>query len=77
MIGLVKVITSGSVIPIDLTVYERGIQDVIDAMLSVLPDKRPTIREILGRKVLLPMIYTVYLDAGDDTLLNDKFKELV
>ncbi|CAK1553580.1 unnamed protein product [Leptosia nina] len=72
LIGLVKVITSGSVVPIDSAVYERGIQDLIDSMLSVLPDKRPTIKEVIGRKVLLPMIYTVYLDAGEDQLLNSK-----
>ncbi|CAG4937365.1 unnamed protein product [Colias eurytheme] len=75
LIGLVKVITSGSVLPIDSTVYERGIQDLIDSMLSILPDKRPTIKEILGRKILLPMIYTVYLDAGDDYFLNSKLNE--
>ncbi|XP_022126242.2 serine/threonine-protein kinase Nek8-like [Pieris rapae] len=77
LMGLVKVITSGSVTPIDLSVYERGVQDLIDAMLSVLPDKRPTIKEILSKKVLLSMIYTVYLDAGDDKFLNTKIKEFV
>lgn len=67
--GLVKAITSGSVHPIDLNVYDRGMQDLIDSMLSILPDKRPTIKDLMGRKVLLRPIYTVFLDAGDDDLL--------
>lgn len=76
LVGLVKAITSGSVHPIDLTVYERGIQDLIDSMLSILADKRPTIKELIGKKIILQMIYTVYLDAGNDDLLNLKFKNL-
>lgn len=67
--GLVKAITSGSVHPIDLNVYERGIQDIIDYMLSILPDKRPTIKELIGRKILLHPVYTVFLDAGNEDLL--------
>lgn len=76
LVGLVKAITSGSVQPIDLTVYERGIQDLIDSMLSLLADKRPTIKELMGKKIILQMIYTVYLDAGNDDLLYLKFKNL-
>lgn len=44
-------------------------QDLIDAMLSILPHKRPTIRELMGREILLPTIYRVFLDAGNDELL--------
>ncbi|XP_013178221.1 PREDICTED: serine/threonine-protein kinase Nek8 isoform X1 [Papilio xuthus] len=73
LVGLVKVITSGNVHPIDMTVYDRGLQDLIDSMLSVIPDKRPTIKELLGRPILLPTVYTVYLDAGNDELLYAKF----
>ncbi|XP_063839492.1 serine/threonine-protein kinase nekl-2-like isoform X2 [Ostrinia nubilalis] len=69
LVGLVKAITNGSVHPIDLTVYERGMQDLIDAMLSILPEKRPCVKELMGRKVMLPIIYTVFLDAGNDQLL--------
>lgn len=76
LVGLVKAITSGSVHPIDLTVYERGIQDLIDSMLSILADKRPTIKELMGKRIILQMIYTVYLDAGNDDLLYLKFKNL-
>ncbi|XP_072940524.1 serine/threonine-protein kinase Nek8-like [Epargyreus clarus] len=70
LVGLVKAITSASVHPIDLSVYERGMQDLIDSMLSVLPDKRPTIKDLMGRLILLPIVYTVFLDAGNDKLLN-------
>ena len=76
LVGLVKAITSGSVHPIDLTVYERGIQDLIDSMLSILADKRPTIKELMRKRIILQMIYTVYLDAGNDDLLYLKFKNL-
>ncbi|XP_073962816.1 serine/threonine-protein kinase Nek8-like [Choristoneura fumiferana] len=69
LVGLVKAITSESVHPIDLTIYERGMQDLIDSMLSILPSKRPTVKELMGRAILLPMIYTVFLDAGDDVVL--------
>ncbi|KAJ8732131.1 hypothetical protein PYW08_014861 [Mythimna loreyi] len=77
LVGLVKAITSGSVHPIDLTTYDRSMQDLIDSMLSVLPDKRPTIKELMGRMVLLPDIYTVYLDGGNDELLYLKAKQFV
>ncbi|CAH2107452.1 unnamed protein product [Euphydryas editha] len=76
LVGLVKAITSGSVHPIDLTVYDRGIQDLIDSMLSILPDKRPTVKDLMGKIVILKMIYIVYLDAGNDELLNLKFNNL-
>lgn len=69
LVGLVKVITSGSVHPIDMTVYDRGLQDLIDLMLSIVPEKRPTIKELMGRVILLPIVYSVYLDAGNDELL--------
>lgn len=69
LVGLVKVITSGSVHPIDMTVYDRGLQDLIDLMLSIVPEKRPTIKELMGRAILLPIVYSVYLDAGNDELL--------
>ncbi|KAJ0179966.1 hypothetical protein K1T71_004557 [Dendrolimus kikuchii] len=72
LVGLVKAITSGSVHPIDLEVYDRGLQDLIDLMLSVLPDKRPTIKELMGRMILLPIIYTVFLDAGNEEFLYKK-----
>ncbi|CAG5039912.1 unnamed protein product [Parnassius apollo] len=72
LVGLVKVITSGSVHPIDMTVYDRGVQDLIDLMLSIVPDKRPTIKELMGRSILLPTVYTVFLDAGNDELLYSK-----
>lgn len=75
--GLVKAITSGNVHPIDLTLYDRGMQDLVDSMLSVLPDKRPSIKELMGRMVLLPDIYTVYLDAGNDELLYLKARQFV
>ncbi|XP_023947908.1 serine/threonine-protein kinase Nek8 [Bicyclus anynana] len=77
LVGLVKAITSGSVCPIDSTVYDRGIQDLVDSMLSVLPDKRPSIEELMGKPTVLPMIYSVYLDAGDDEYLNLKYKNLL
>lgn len=73
--GLVKAITSGSVHPLDLTAYDRGMQDLVDSMLSILPDKRPTVMELMGRTVLLPTIYTVFLDAGDEDLLYSKITE--
>lgn len=66
-----KAITSGSVHPIDLSVYDRGIQDLIDSMLSIVPEKRPNIRELMGRNILLPVVYTVFLDAGNDDLLYE------
>ncbi|GBP26254.1 hypothetical protein EVAR_16107_1 [Eumeta japonica] len=47
LVGLIKVITGGSVHPINLSLYERGIQDLIDSMLSILPEKRPTIKQVL------------------------------
>ncbi|KAG7299382.1 hypothetical protein JYU34_016328 [Plutella xylostella] len=71
LVGLVKAITSGSVHPIDLSVYDRGIQDLIDSMLSIVPEKRPNIRELMGRNILLPVVYTVFLDAGNDELLYE------
>lgn len=77
LVGLVKAITSGSVHPIDLTVYERGMQDLVDSMLSVLPDKRPSIQELMGKMIILPMIYNLFLDAGDDELLNLKYQNLL
>ncbi|XP_049865960.1 serine/threonine-protein kinase Nek8-like [Pectinophora gossypiella] len=77
LVGLVKAITSGSVHPIDLNVYDRGIQELIDAMLSILPDKRPTIKDLMGRMVVLPVIYTVFLDAGNDELLLLKANEFL
>ncbi|KAM3962945.1 serine/threonine-protein kinase Nek8 [Aphomia sociella] len=72
LVGLVKAITSGSVHPIDLSIYDRGVQDLIDSMLSILPDKRPTIKELMGRLTILPIIYSVFLDAGDDEMLYKK-----
>ncbi|XP_028038286.1 serine/threonine-protein kinase Nek8-like [Bombyx mandarina] len=77
LVGLVKAITSGSVHPIDLFLYDRGMQDLIDSMLSILPNKRPTIKEVMGKEIILPVIYTVYLDAGDDDLLILKAKEFM
>ncbi|VVC92843.1 unnamed protein product [Leptidea sinapis] len=71
LVGLVKAITSGSVHPIDLNVYDRGIQDVIDSMLSVLPAKRPSIKQLMGRNILLFMSYTVFLNAGDEDFMNN------
>lgn len=71
LVGLVKAITSESVHPIDLTIYARGMQDLIDSMLSILPSKRPTVKELMGRTIILPMIYTVFLDAGDDVFLHE------
>ncbi|CAH2075219.1 unnamed protein product, partial [Iphiclides podalirius] len=76
LVGLVKVITSGSVHPIDMTVYDRGLQDLIDSMLSIVPEKRPVIKELMGRAILLPTIYTVYLDAGNDELLYLKASKI-
>lgn len=64
-----KAITSDSVHPIDMTVYDRGLQDLIDSMLSILPDKRPSIKELMGRIIILPTVYTVFLDAGNDEML--------
>lgn len=52
-------------------------QDLVDSMLSILPDKRPSIKELMGRTVLLPDIYTVYLDAGNEELLHLRIKELM
>lgn len=75
LVGLVKVITSGSVHPIDLTVYDRGVQDLVDSMLSVLPDKRPAVKEVIGRKIILANVYNVFLDAGDEELLILKIKD--
>ncbi|OWR47598.1 serine/threonine-protein kinase Nek8-like [Danaus plexippus] len=75
LVGLIKAITSGSVHPIDLTIYDRGLQDLIDSMLSILPDKRPTIKELIGRRILLPMTYSVFLDSGNDELLNIMFEK--
>ncbi|KAL4710541.1 hypothetical protein ACJJTC_008943 [Scirpophaga incertulas] len=77
LVGLVKVITQGSVHPIDLNIYERGMQDLIDAMLSILPDKRPSVKELMGRMILLPVIYDVFLDAGNDDLLLLKAKNFI
>ncbi|CAB3242832.1 unnamed protein product [Arctia plantaginis] len=75
LVGLVKAITSGSVHPLDLTTYDRSMQDLVDSMLSILPDKRPTVKELMGRRVLLPTIYTIFLDAGNEDLLYLKVKE--
>ncbi|KAL0840464.1 hypothetical protein ABMA28_015712 [Loxostege sticticalis] len=69
LVGLVKAITNGSVHPIDLNVYERGMQDLIDAMLSILPEKRPCVKKVMGKTIMLPIIYTVFLDAGNDDML--------
>ncbi|XP_030023427.2 serine/threonine-protein kinase Nek8 [Manduca sexta] len=77
LVGLVKAITSGNVHPIDLTTYDRGMQDLIDSMLSVLPDKRPSTKELMGRYILLPIIYNLFLDAGDDELLYLKAQEFL
>ncbi|XP_047020396.1 serine/threonine-protein kinase Nek8-like isoform X1 [Helicoverpa zea] len=77
LVGLVKAITSGNVHPIDLTIYDRSMQDIVDAMLSILPDKRPSIKDLIGRMILLPDIYTVYLDAGNDELLYLKAKQFL
>lgn len=52
-------------------------QDLIDSMLSILPDKRPTVKDLMGRMILLPVIYSVLLDAGDDELLMTKAKEFI
>ncbi|KOB58103.1 NIMA-related kinase 8 [Operophtera brumata] len=79
MFGRWDAITSGSVHPIELGTYSRGMQDLIDSMLSILADKRPTIRDLMGRNILLPTIYTVFLDAGNDELLylkaNNEFND--
>ncbi|XP_053602798.1 serine/threonine-protein kinase Nek8-like [Plodia interpunctella] len=72
LVGLVKAITSGSVHPIDMTIYSRGMQDLIDSMLSILPDKRPAVKELMGRLVILPSVYSVFLDAGNEELLFSK-----
>lgn len=77
LVGLVKAITSDSVHPINATVYDRGLQDLIDSMLSILPDKRPSIKELMGRMIILPTVYTVFLDAGDDELLMSKAQEFL
>lgn len=77
LVGLVKAITNASVDPIDFKMYERGMQDLIDSMLSILPDKRPTVKDLMGRMILLPVIYSVLLDAGDDELLMTKAKEFI
>lgn len=73
LVGLVKAITCESVQPIDMVLYERGVQDLIDAMLSVLPEKRPTVKELMGKNILLPVVYAVFLDAGNDDLLMKIF----
>ncbi|XP_060801163.1 serine/threonine-protein kinase Nek8 isoform X2 [Amyelois transitella] len=75
LVGLVKAITCGSVHPIELAIYSRGMQDLIDAMLSILPDKRPPIKDLMGRMVLLPAVYSVFLDAGNEDLLFLKATE--
>ncbi|XP_063621098.1 serine/threonine-protein kinase Nek8-like [Cydia splendana] len=75
LVGLVKAITSESVHPIDMTMYDRGVQDLIDSMLSILPTKRPSVQELMGRQVILPMVYTVLLDAGNEELLYEVTKE--
>ncbi|XP_063361282.1 serine/threonine-protein kinase Nek8-like [Cydia amplana] len=75
LVGLVKAITSESVHPIDMTMYHRGVQDLIDSMLSILPTKRPSVQELMGRQVILPMVYTVLLDAGNEELLYEVAKE--
>lgn len=62
---------SESVQPIDLAVYDRGMQDLIDSMLSVMPEKRPDVQELMSRSILLPVVYAVFLDAGDDDLLKE------
>lgn len=77
LVGLVKAITSGNVHPINMTVYDRGLQDLIDSMLSILPDKRPSIKELMSRMIILPTVYTVFLDAGDDELLMSKAQEFL
>ncbi|XP_075970485.1 serine/threonine-protein kinase Nek8-like [Anticarsia gemmatalis] len=77
LVGLVQAIMSGSVHPIDLTIYDRSMQDLVDSMLSILPDKRPAVIDLIGRKILLPTIYTVFLDAGDEELLYLKAKEFM
>lgn len=61
--------------PIDLTVYERGMQDLVDMMLSILPEKRPSVEELMGRTIVLPTVYSVYLDASNDELLFLKAKK--
>lgn len=76
LVGLVKVITNGNVHPIDLETYGRGVQDLIDMMLSVLPEKRPTVKEIMGKSVITPIVYTIYMDAGCDELLCKYFYKL-
>ncbi|XP_026328762.1 serine/threonine-protein kinase Nek8-like isoform X2 [Hyposmocoma kahamanoa] len=77
LVGLVKAITSDSVHPINTAVYDRGLQDLIDSMLSILPDKRPSIKELMSRMIILPTVYTVFLDAGDDELLMSKAQEFL
>lgn len=69
LVGLVKAITNGSVHPIDFNMYERGMQDLIDAMLSILPEKRPCVKALMGKTIILPILYTVFLDAGNDEVL--------
>lgn len=77
LVGLVKVIMNGSVHPIDLKIYDRSMQDLVDSMLSILPDKRPTVKELMGRLILLPTIYTTFLDAGDEDLLYLNAKQFL
>lgn len=77
LVGLVKAITSGSVHPIDFKTYDRSMQDLVDSMLSILPDKRPAIKDLMGRMVILPDIYTVYLDAGNEELLYLRAKDFL
>lgn len=44
-------------------------------MLSLLPEKRPTVKEIMAKTVVLPIIYAVYLDAGNDQLLFESLNK--
>lgn len=63
--------------PINTTVYDRGLQDLIDSMLSILPEKRPSVKELMTRMIILQTVYTVFLDAGDDELLMLKAQEFL
>lgn len=63
--------------PIDTTVYDRGLQDLLDSMLSILPDKRPSVKELMGRMTILQTVYTVFLDAGDEEFLMSKAQEFL
>lgn len=73
--GLVKAIMSGSVRPINQSLYERGVQDLVDCMLSIPPEKRPTVKEVLGKPIVLPIVYTVYFDAADEELLFNTYNK--